>query len=143
MKIKLRYATVTLAVLSVFASVIQAQLRPYRGTYQSVRDTIVRIDNRTDTFRNSLQTGLNRRGTTINRSEDIFLFVNDFAESVRMLRAHFERRQSTRADAQDVLNRATRIDDFMRRFATGSEAQNQWSSMRVDLNQLASAYSIT
>ncbi len=143
MKIKLIYATVTLAVLSVFASVSQAQLRPYRGTYQSVRDTIVRIDNRTDTFRNSLQTGLNRRGTTINRSEDIFLFVNDFAESVRTLRARFERRQSTRADAQDVLNRATRIDDLMRRFATGSEAQNQWSSMRVDLNQLANAYSIT
>jgi hypothetical protein len=143
MRRKLIYATVTAAVLSLFASVSQAQLRSYRGTYQSVRNTIVRIDNRTGPFSNSLQTELNRRGTAINRSEDIFQFANDFAESVHTLRDRFERRQSTRADAQDVLNRATRIDDFMRRFATGSESQSQWSSMRVDLNQLAYAYSIT
>ena len=143
MKIKLLYATLSLLVLSVVPAISQAQVRPYRGSFQSVRQTILNIQNRTNVFRDDLQRSLNRRGTTVGRSEDPFLFVSDFSDSVRRLRERFDRRVSTTSDAQEVLNRATRIDDFMRRNSLDATAQSDWSTMRVDLNQLANAYSIT
>src|SRR5438132_10163173 len=145
MKLKLLYATVSAVVLLVLASVIQAQpQRVYSGTYQSVRETILRIENRTNIFRDSLQSAMNRRdAAVITSSEDPFVFVSDFTESLRRLHARFDRRQATAADAQDVMNRAARIDNFMRRYPLDARAQSDWSSMRVDLNQLANAYSIS
>src|SRR5947208_917319 len=41
-------------VLSAGATLTQAQRRSYRGTFRSVRQLILRIENRTDVFRNSL-----------------------------------------------------------------------------------------
>ena len=41
--------------------------------------------------------------------------VRDFNDSVRRLRDSFDRRQATSDDAQDVLTRASRIDDFIGR----------------------------
>ncbi len=143
MKVKLLFATLSLVMLSLGVTVAQTQQGVYRGTNRSVRQTILRIENRTDTFRNSLQTALNRRGTTFPRSEDPFTLVSDFDQAVRLLHQRFDRRESTAADAQEVLNRASRIDDFMRRYALDAQTQGYWSSMRVDLNQLAGAYSVS
>jgi hypothetical protein len=124
----------------------QAQTRTaYRGTFQSVRRIIVRVENRSNMFRNSLQDWMNRNSNQTysgSASEDIDVFVREFDESVSRLRDRFEARQSTAADVQDVLNHATRIDAFLRRHSVNARTQNQWSSMRVDLNQLASAYNV-
>src|SRR5437899_11800829 len=130
MKIKLIYATLLLLVLSVAPALSQTRVRPYRGSFQSVRQTILNIENRTGVFRDDSQRSLNRRGTTVGRAEDPFLFVSDFAEWVRRLHERFDRRVSTMSDVQEVLNRATRIDDFMRRNALDATAQGDWSSMR-------------
>jgi hypothetical protein len=143
MKVKLLFAALSLVMLTVGITVAQTQQGVYRGTNRSVRETILRIENRTDTFRNSLQTALNRRATTFPRSEDPFVLVSDFDQAVRLLHERFDRRESTAADAQEVLNRAARIDDFLRRYALDAQTQGYWSSMRVDLNQLASAYSVS
>jgi YMGG-like Gly-zipper len=145
MKRKLLSVSLSLVVFAVTAAVVQAQQqRAYRGTYQSVRGTILRIENRTNVFRDSLQAAMNRRdAAAIVSSEDPFVFVSDFSESVRRLHDRFDRRASNAADAQDVLNRAARIDDFMRRYPLDSRSQSDWSSMRADLNLLANAYSVS
>lgn len=123
---------------------VQAQpRRAYRGTYQSVRRLILRIESRSDLFRNSLQAWVNRNSNeTYTANEDINLFTSDFYDSVQRLHDRFDRRQSTSTDAQEVLNRAARIDFFIRQHALDTRTQNYWSSLRVDLNQLASAYSV-
>src|SRR2546423_1826009 len=142
-----RLISAALSIMCVlFASAAApAQTRPYRGTLQSVRRTILNIENRSATFRNDLQNWSSGNSNDVYApaaDEDINVFVRDFDESVRRLHDRFDARQATRADVQDVLNRASRIDLFLRRHALNARTQNDWSSMRVDLNQLASAYNV-
>ena len=126
-------------------AIAAAQTRPYRGTVSSVRRIILNIENRSATFRSDLENWTRRNPSDTYSpaaDEDINLFVRDFDESVRRLHDRFDARQATRSDVQDVLNRASRIDLFIRRHTPDARTQNDWSSMRVDLNQLASAYNV-
>lgn len=120
------------------------QQRSYRGTYQSVLQLIHRIEDRTDLFRNSLDTALDQSTLDGSIAEDnINLFVRDFDAAVSRLRERFGRRQSTAVDAQEVLNRAAAIDDFLRRRPVDARTKRAWSNLRLQLNQLASAYSVS
>ncbi len=67
----------------------------------------------------------------------------DFDAAVSRLRERFDRRQSTAVDAQEVLNRAVVIDDFLRRRPVDARTQRAWSNLRLQLNQLAIAYRVT
>src|SRR5438128_11678659 len=106
-------AGLSIMCLVLGSMLAQAQPRAYRGTYQSVRQLILRIESRSDLFRNGLQARVNRNSNeTYGANEDINLFVSDFYDSVHRLHDRFNRRQSTSTDAQEVLNRAARIDAF-------------------------------
>ena len=121
-----------------------AQRTPYRGTYQSVRQLITRIENRTNTFRNSLDTALDQSSLDGTNAEDnINLFVQDFDSSVSRLRQRVGSRQSTAADAQEVLDRAALIDRFVTRRRLASNVQRDWTNVRLQLNQLAQIYNVT
>jgi hypothetical protein len=121
----------------------QAQRRVNRGTNQSVRQLIVRIENRSNLFRNSVQTwSESNAAQTYGSNEDLNVLVRDFDDSVRQLQARFDQRAATVADVQDVLNRAARVDDFVRRNTLDARSGNYWSTMRVDLNQLATHYNV-
>jgi hypothetical protein len=143
---KRRLITVSLSLVCLMMAALLAQAqqtRPYRGTYQSVRATILRLENRANLFRNSVQAWSTSTSASYATTEDINVTVGDFNDSVRQLRDRFDRRQATSADAQDVLTRASRVDDFIRRNSVDARTQNFWTSMRVDLNQLARAYNLT
>jgi hypothetical protein len=130
--------------LLLIALTAQAQTR-YRGTFQSVRRLIVRVENRSTVFSNSVRDWVNRNPNNAYSpaaGEDIDLFVRDFDESVRRLRDQFDTRQATTADVQDVLNRAARIDTFLSRHSVDARTRNQWSLLRNDLNQVAAAYNV-
>lgn len=145
MRRRLISTTLSMTCLFLIAVMAQAQTRVYRGTYQSVRRLILRIENRSTIFTNSVQDWTSRNpGDSYSTAagEDIDLFVRDFDESVRQLRDRFDTRQSTAADVQDVLNRAARIDVFLNRHTVDARTRNQWSLLRSDLNQLASAYNL-
>ncbi len=136
-------APLSIACLLFTSLLAQAQQRPYRGTYQSVRATILRLENRANLFRNSVQAWSTLSSAAYAPTEDINVTVGDFNDSVRRLRDRFDRRQATTFEVQDVLTRAGRVDDFMRRNSVDARTQNYWSSMRVDLNQLANAYNLS
>lgn len=134
--------TCTCLLLAPLAAL--AQTRTYRGTFQTVRRLIVRIENRSANFTNSLQNWASRN-PNVNAPAaggDIDLFVRDYDESVRRLRDRFDARQATDSDVQDVLNRAARIEIFLNRHSVDTRTRNQWSLLRGDLNQLASAFNV-
>ena len=136
-------ATVAIGLLCVGFTAI-AQQRSYRGTYQSVLLLIHRIEDRTDLFRNSVDAALDQSTLDGSSAEDnINLFVRDFDAAVGRLRERFGRRQSTAVDTQEVLNRGGAIDDFLKRRPTDARSQRAWSNLRLQLNQLARAYSVT
>lgn len=145
---RFRFTRILGAVLTIVIScagmTALAQQRTYRGSYQSVRQLIHRIEDRTDLFRNSLDSSLSRNPIEGTSSEaDISLFVTDFDNSVSRLRERFERRQSTAVDAQEVLNRAGAIQDFLNRRPLDARTTRAWANLRLQLNQLARAYNVT
>jgi hypothetical protein len=129
-----------LAGLSLTA---EAQRRPYRTTDMQVRQLIRRIETRTNTFRSTLDATLDRSRIDGTRQEDnINQLVGDFENATNTLRDRFNSRQSVSADVQNVLNQAALIDSFMRRNRVDVRAEQDWASLRVDLNELARTYGV-
>lgn len=123
------------------ASLSQAQNQGYRGTARSVRALILRVENRTDVFRNSLNARSQARIYGQNR-ENLATLAQDLDTAVTNLRVRFDSRTSTATDVQEVLNHAARIDGLIgpnRRVPV----QQSWTNLRADLDQLARVYNLT
>ncbi|HEV2864731.1 MAG TPA: YMGG-like glycine zipper-containing protein [Pyrinomonadaceae bacterium] len=121
----------------------QTSSMPYRMTDQQVDALIRRVENGADRFSQSLRAGLNRSTYDGTRAEDnINQFVQNFETSTDQLRSRFDARRSVASDVENVLRQATYIDSFMTRHSLTRRAENDWSLLKTDLNELASAYSV-
>ncbi|HEX3249943.1 MAG TPA: hypothetical protein VHS05_10985 [Pyrinomonadaceae bacterium] len=118
--------------------------QPYRLNDKEVERILRRIEQQSDRFRSSLDSALDKsRFNGSNREDDINAFIKAFYEQTKQLRDHFDKHHSASADVEAVLNRAARIDDFMRRNRLSSKAQDDWSTLKTNLDELASAYNVT
>lgn len=134
-------AFLAVVILSAGATLTQAQRQTYRGTSRAVRQLILRIENRTDIFRNSLSAQNQNR---VYGGQNLNTLVEDLDQAVVQLRERIDARQSTAADAQEVLNRAAMIDRLItNRNIRGVAVVRNWTNLRADLNQLASVYGVT
>ena len=116
---------------------------PYRLTDKEVEQILHRIEDQSGKFRNSLDSALDRsRLNGTDREDDINAFVKEFDKEVRRLHDRFDDHKSVAADVQSVLDRAARIDGFMRRRGLSEKAQNEWSALRANLDELAAAYTV-
>jgi len=123
----------------------QGQRRAYRINERQMNALITRIEQNTDRFRASLDSSLDRSRQDGTRAEDnINEFVREFENATDQLRQRFSSRQSVAADVENVLQKASVIDNFMgagrRRAVSG--AANEWASVKTDLNTLAGAYGL-
>lgn len=130
--------------LIVSTSVAQEIGQPYRLSDKDVERMLRRIEQQSDRFRSSLDSALDKsRFNGTNREDDINSFIKDFYEQTKHLRNRFDKHQSTSPDVEAVLDRAARIDDFMRRNRLSSKAQDDWSTLKSNLDELASAYNVS
>lgn len=117
---------------------------PYRLSDREVERMLERIEEQSGKFRSSLDSALDRsRLDDTNREDNINAFVSEFDQEVKRLHDRFDERKSVAADVQAVLDRAARIDNFMRRRGVTGRAQNEWSALRASLDRLAEAYSVS
>jgi hypothetical protein len=115
----------------------------YRMSDRQLDAIIRRIENGADRFRTDMGNALNRSTYNGTRAEDnINQFIRDFETATDQLRSRFDGRTSVSADVENVLRQATYIDDFMMRQTLPVRAENSWTTLKGDLNQLASAYSV-
>lgn len=124
---------------------VMATQRPYRATDSQVQSLLNRIETRSNTFRAELDRALDRsRFDDTNREDNINEFVKDFEDSTNQLKDKFNGRTSVDMDVSNVLVRAARIDDFMKRnLKREYAAQRNWRNLRNDLNQLSNYYSLS
>ena len=110
---------------------------------EQVKQLLTRTKKNADQFRRSLDRALDRSRIDGSREEDnINQFVIDFAEATDHLSDHFDRRQVVTNDVEDVLRRGVSIDSFMQRHQLVAQAENDWLTVRRDLDELARAYNV-
>ena len=115
----------------------------YRLSDKEIEQILHRIEDQSGRFRGSLDSALDRsRLNDTDREDDINAFIKEFDQEVKRLHDRFDDRKSVAADVQTVLDGAARIDGFMRRRGLSEKAQNEWSALRANLDQLAEAYSV-
>jgi DNA repair exonuclease SbcCD ATPase subunit len=117
---------------------------PYRLTDKEIEQILHKMESQADHFRSSLDSALDKsRFNNTSREDDINAFVKEFYEATKRLRDNFNHHQSAAADVDNVLQKAVRINGFMRRYPLTIKAQNDWSVLRGYLDELASAYNVT
>jgi archaellum component FlaC len=119
---------------------------PYRITDKEVEALIHRIESQSDTFRHSLDSALDRsRLNNTRREDDINAFVKEFYKETKRLHDNFDHHKSTANDVRTVLDRATQIDQFMRRnrLRNDRDAVRDWAQLRALLDELAGVYNVT
>ena len=120
-----------------------SQNLPLRVDDQQVRQLLTRSKKNADQFRQSLDRALDSSRIDGSREEDnINQFVTDFAEATDHLSDHFDRRQVVTNDVEDVLRRGVNIDSFMQRHQLAVRSENDWLTVRRDLDELARAYNV-
>lgn len=138
---------ITFNLLALFA-VLSAQAqwttnRPYRVSDTQLRNVVTRIENKTDRFKNQMTTALNQsRWNSTSREDDINAMISDFENATDRLRSSIGSTNAYNNEANDVLTRAAYINQFMARNRLNVTVQNQWASLRTDLNTLANYYNL-
>ncbi|HTK36857.1 MAG TPA: hypothetical protein VL325_00065 [Pyrinomonadaceae bacterium] len=118
----------------------------YPGDVNETRasNVIRRIETRTDTFKNEMNTALDRSSLNNTRREDnVFAYIDGFESATDQLRTQFDARQPVYDDVNNVLTQAAYIDRFMARNRLANRAENEWNMLRNDLNTLAGLYSVS
>ena len=123
---------------------VAATQRDYRVTDAQVQTLLNQIETKTDAFRSNLTRSLNSSRFNSTKQEDkINEFLQDFESSTDVLKQNFNERISVEADAANVLVRAARIDDFMKRnLRNDYPVQFRWTDLRIYLNRLSDYYSL-
>ena len=117
---------------------------PYRVSDKEVEEIIHRIEGQADRFRKSLDSSLDKsRFNGSRREDDINAFVKEFYKETKRLHDHFDSHKSTINDVQTVLDRASEIDQFMRRNRLKKDAQRDWAILRSYLDDLARVYNVS
>ena len=123
----------------------QQRSRPSRVDDKQVKQLLKQIDKEADQFRGSLDKALDGSRLDGSREEDsINQSVTDFAKATKSLRTRFNGRQVVTSDIEDVMRRGEGIDRFMfaQRGRLAVKAENDWLTVRRDLDDLARAYNL-
>jgi archaellum component FlaC len=139
-------AAVICLTICLAGATTQAQVvgQPYRLNDKEVERILTRIENQTKTFRKSLDSSLDRsRLNGTHREDDINSFMKAFEDQTKHLRDRFKDHKSVAADVQALLDRAAEIDGFMTRQRLSGRAEEEWSALRANLDELAQAYNVS
>lgn len=132
-----------LLAVSVITSA-QTQRQSYRNSDRQIGTLIQRLEESTRNFHNSLNLALVQgRIDETSDQNNISVFEPRFEESIGKLKDQLARRLAVAANVADVLQKATPINAFVNNNRLSLQAQNDWTSVRTQLNALAKAYRIS
>lgn len=132
---RIRVELLLAAFTILFAGLNAAAQYTPRASNRQVRDLLIRIETKTDTFRETV--GRSSRFDNTIRDDSIMTLITDFENATNQLRRDLDARMNYDAQVSEVLNRASSIDDFLNRSRMRVSVQSQWRSLRTDLSTLA------
>jgi len=108
-----------------------------------MRQLVDRLNVRSATFSRNLRQDLTRSSNNNRYSlDEVRRQLSDFETALVQLRNRVNSRQSSSSDARNLLDRAAFLNTFIADNQLSYQTENNWNSLRTDLDQLAGAYSI-
>lgn len=107
-----------------------------------MRQLVDRLNVRSTSFSRSLRNDLNRGSYGDRSADQVRSQLTDFETSLTQLRNRVNSRQSTSTDARNVLDRASFLNNYLANRQLSNMTVSSWSSLRTDLDSLASAFNI-
>jgi len=109
-----------------------------------INKLIQRLETGGDTFRTSLTEAFGETGYAQAIPERAM--NNDLRSLKRetnQLRIQFDNKQQISSNVELVIARAAPIDTYLRKNLLTRQVQNDWSSLRADINKLAGAFNLS
>jgi hypothetical protein len=132
------------AFLVVSSPNIKAQQQNNRNNTRQVSAILQRLEQSSGRFRRSLNLGLVQGSVDQTRPQnDVSTFESEFELAIKQFRDQFTRRLAVATDVESILQKASPINSFVTRNTLNTRVKNDWTSVRNDLNTLASAYGVT
>jgi hypothetical protein len=129
-----------LLVMLVVAGMTSIGMAQYGVNETTIRDTIRRIQTRTDSLQRAIQNASDRGNY---RADDLNRLVLDFESATNQLDRRLGTRRATSTEARAVLDRAALIENFFVNNRIGGGTQREWQALRAELNQLAGYYNLS
>ncbi len=108
-----------------------------------MRQLVDRLNTRSATFSRNLRMDLNRASyNDRSRLDEVRQQLSQFETALVQLRNRVNSRQSSSSDAQNVLDRAAFLNNFIADRQLSYQTENNWNTLRQDLDRLASAFNI-
>lgn len=108
-----------------------------------MRQLVDRLNVRSATFSRNLRQDLTRASYNDRYSlDEVRRQLSDYETALTQLRNRVNSRQSSSSDARNVLDRAAFLNNFITDRQLSYQTENNWSTLRPDLDQLASAFNI-
>lgn len=141
---KLRNLFAITLMMTLFAVIsATAQNRAYTASDSQVQLLLNRIETRSDTFKRTISAALDRSSLNGTNSEDMVInYITEFENATDSLKQRFDARRSVGADVQEVLTRATNINQFLQNNRLTTKTQRDWTVLRSDLMTLSRYYNV-
>ncbi len=122
---------------------IQAQQQTNRNNARQVSNILQRLERSSSRFRNSLNVGLVQVSVDQTRPQnDISTFESGFQLAIKQFRDQFTRRLAVASDVENILEKASPVNSFITQNTLNPRIKNDWSSVRTELNTLATVYAV-
>jgi YMGG-like Gly-zipper len=115
----------------------------YNLSDTQMRQLIDRLNVRSATFSRNLRQDLNR-GSYNDRSsaDEVRRELTEFETALTQLRNRVNSRRSTSSEARELLEHAGFLNSYIASRQLSSQTENNWNTLRQDLDRLASAFNI-
>jgi len=108
-----------------------------------MRQLVDRLNVRSATFSRNFRNDLYRGNSNDRYSlDEVRRHLSEFEMALTQLRNRVNSRQSSSSDARNVLEHAAFLNTYITDRQLSYQTENNWSSLRTDLDQLASAFNI-
>jgi hypothetical protein len=123
---------------------VQAQPQPDRNNTRQVGNMLQRLERSSSRFRGSLNVALVQGSVDQTQPQnDISTFQSAFELAIKQFRDQFSRRLAVASDVEIILQKASLINGFVSENRLTPRVKSDWTSVRTDLNTLASAYGVS
>src|ERR1041385_2025310 len=128
----------------IIGRAVEAQPQPIRNNTRQVGNMLQRLERSSSRFRNNLNVALVQGSVDETRPQnDVSKFESGFELAIKQFRDQFTRRLAVAADVESILQKASPINSFITKNTLNLRVKNDWTSVRTNLNTLASVYGVT